>query len=142
MNLDSLLFNATPGGMLVGLGAILLFLCLGKIAGISGIFFGMFRPHLEFWRPVFLLGLILGAFAMIEWQPSLHQITRPTPSALWLIFAGFVVGLGTRMANGCTSGHGVCGLGRLSIRSLAAVVSFMVSGIFAATFLRHALGIA
>ena len=141
MDFDTLFFYATPGGMLVGLGAILLFLSLGKIAGISGIFFGMFRRPLETWRPVFLLGAILGSALVIHWLPALAQITRPAPSSVWLVLSGFIVGLGTRMANGCTSGHGVCGLGRLSIRSLVAVISFMVSGIVAATFLRHLLGV-
>jgi uncharacterized protein len=133
--------NAVIGGMLVGLGAVLFYLSIGKIAGISGIFFGIFNKNSEKWRITFIVGLLLGASLIISFMPELATISRPNPGSLAIIVAGFLVGAGTRASNGCTSGHGVCGLGRLSIRSFAAVITFMVSGIFAATFLRHWIGL-
>ncbi|MFZ4538810.1 YeeE/YedE family protein [Propionivibrio sp.] len=137
----NMLINSVIGGVLVGLGAILFYLSLGKIAGISGIFFGIFNVNFEGWRIIFIAGLLLGALLVIIVMPELATITRPNPGPLAIIVAGFLVGVGTRASNGCTSGHGVCGLGRLSIRSFVAVISFMVTGIFAATFLRHWMGL-
>lgn len=139
--MTAMFLNAILGGALVGLGAVLFFLSIGKIAGISGIFFGMFRRGAELWRPAFFVGLIGGSLLVVNWMPELRVITRPDPGLMALIASGFIVGWGTRMANGCTSGHGVCGLGRLSVRSLVAVLSFMGAGIVAASLLRHWFGL-
>ena len=109
--------SALIGGGLIGVSAILLLLFNGRIAGISGILNAALNPGETEggWRLLFLLGLILGAGAYVWIRPD----ANPTPVALplWLLgIAGFLVGFGTRMGSGCTSGHGVCGLGRFSFR--------------------------
>src|SRR3954464_7552167 len=117
------------GGMLIGLSASLLLLCDGKIAGISGIVAGMLSPKKNdtWWRIIFVIGLLTGGLllALLAPQTLAIAITR-SPAAL--ILAGLLVGFGTRLANGCTSGHGVCGLSRGSKRSLIATAAFMATG--------------
>lgn len=125
------------GGALIGLAAVLLWLLIGRIAGISGIAgralhsLGRGRPR---WPLAFLLGLGAGAWLVIYLSGS-----RPVPpedfSPLWLLFAGLLVGFGTRLGSGCTSGHGVCGLSRFSLRSLTATGIFMVTAMLVATLL-------
>jgi uncharacterized membrane protein YedE/YeeE len=115
---------------------------LGRIAGISGILFTSLGRNGGMWRWMFVGGLICGAGIMAMLLPEMNVVSRPNPGLLVLIISGLIVGWGTRMGSGCTSGHGVCGMGRLSIRSLAAVGSFMAAGIIVATFVRHLLGIA
>jgi uncharacterized membrane protein YedE/YeeE len=128
------------GGILIGLSATLLLALNGRIAGISGIVNGAITfAKDETWRWLFLGGMLGGGF-LYEYVLA----PQPTPvygfAPLTMIMAGFLVGFGTRMGNGCTSGHGVCGLGRLSVRSLAAVATFMATG-FATVFVtRHLLG--
>jgi uncharacterized membrane protein YedE/YeeE len=128
------------GGVLIGLSASLLLLFNGRIAGISGIAFGLFRragrDELA-WRLAFLLGLMgAGATAM----NLLGQRTPSPASVPVLILAGLLVGYGTSLGGGCTSGHGVCGLARLSKRSLVAVLVFMGSAIATVFVVRHVLG--
>ncbi|QPF76551.1 YeeE/YedE family protein [Roseateles sp. DAIF2] len=131
-------WSALAGGALIGLAAALLVLLNGRIAGISGVLGALLQPSAERgWRLAFLAGLI-GA-------PLLWGLlaARPAPriDAGWglLVAAGLLVGLGTRYGAGCTSGHGVCGLARLSPRSLVATLVFMAAG-FAAVFVaRHLL---
>ncbi|WP_293932426.1 YeeE/YedE family protein [Iodobacter sp.] len=125
------------GGALIGLASGLLALLAGKIAGISGILGGLLNAQSDMqWRAAFLLGLVLTPlFWMAFNTPANIQITASTPT---LIIAGLLVGLGTRYGNGCTSGHGICGLSRFSIRSLAAIASFMAAG-FITVFLTHHL---
>lgn len=130
---------ALIGGMLIGLSATLLLVFNGRIAGISGIFNGAFRLAEDWtWRWLFLAGLLGGA-AIYEYglaaQPTPTQAFAPVAMAV----GGFLVGVGTRMGNGCTSGHGVCGLGRLSPRSLAAVITFMATAIITVFVIRHLL---
>ena len=116
------------GGVLLGLSAMWLLLSLGRIAGISGIAWGSIAGPERPWRWLFLLGLLAGGLL------AHNVIGQPVPAesaaTLWLIAAsGLLVGLGTRMGGGCTSGHGVCGLGRRSSRSLVATLTFMTLGI-------------
>ena len=128
------------GGILVGLSAVLLMGGIGRIAGISGIFGGLLTaaPQSDVpWRAMFITGLILGSLAVVAsggfdragfWFP---------PSMLAMAAGGLLVGVGTRLGGGCTSGHGVCGLARLSGRSLAATVTFLVVAILVVFLTRH-----
>jgi hypothetical protein len=93
------------------------------------------------WRWLFLGGIVLGAGLGAHLFPSLNIVSRPSPGIWILVLAGLMVGWGTRQGGGCTSGHGVCGLGRLAPRSLVAVLVFMTAGIFTASLLRHWLGV-
>lgn len=125
------------GGMLIGLAAALLILFNGRIAGISGILGGLLRPRSDDlgWRIAFLAGLVGTPLLWQLWQalPPV-QIDAGTPA---LIAAGLLVGVGVRYGAGCTSGHGVCGLSRLSPRSLAATCAFMAAGFLTVYLLRH-----
>ena len=135
--------SALVGGALIGLSATLLLLFTGRIAGISGILNAFIDPRERDsgWRGMFLLGLMVGAGAYVWTQPGAAPIPAQLP--LWILgLAGFLVGIGTRMGSGCTSGHGVCGLGRFSARSLVATLIFMASGIATVFVVRHLLGIA
>ncbi|WP_370690772.1 YeeE/YedE family protein [Methylicorpusculum sp.] len=143
----TLLENFTPlssfsGGLLIGLAATLLLLFNGRIAGISGIMSGLISPGKGeiFWRLVFLLGLVLGALLVKAVIPDSIKIREGFPYGL-LAIGGFLVGFGTRMANGCTSGHAVCGIARLSKRSIAATLTFIVSGMMTVYLLRHLIGL-
>ena len=128
---------ALAGGMLIGLAAALLILFNGRIAGISGILGGLLRPRSGDlgWRVAFLAGLIGTPLLWQLWRavPPV-QIDAGTPA---LIVAGLLVGVGVRYGAGCTSGHGVCGLSRLSPRSLAATCAFMAAGFLTVYLLRH-----
>jgi uncharacterized membrane protein YedE/YeeE len=132
---------ALLGGVLIGLAATLLLGSIGRIAGISGIFNGIgdaLRGD-RAWRLAFLLGM-MGAGALTLQFVAAPPVRAQTGATALLLVAGFLVGFGTRMGNGCTSGHGVCGLGRLSWRSLAAVLTFMGSGMATVYVMRHLLG--
>jgi uncharacterized membrane protein YedE/YeeE len=130
---------ALLGGALIGLAAAMLVLLNGRIAGISGILGGLLlaRSGEMGWRAAFLLGLIAAplVYALFARLPPV-QIEAGTGA---LLAAGLCVGLGTRFAGGCTSGHGVCGLARLSPRSLAATLTFMASGLITVFVMRHLL---
>lgn len=133
--------SALLGGILIGLSATLLLLLLGRIAGVSGMVHTLVAPPLAestLWRWLFLAGLVLGT-AIYEY--GLAGAPAPTsPLAPWaMIIGGFLVGFGTRQGNGCTSGHGVCGLGRLSPRSLVAVLVFVATGMITVFVMRHVL---
>lgn len=121
------------GGILIGAAASLLILFNGKIAGISGIIGGLFQPRKgdTSWRLAFIAGL-LGAPLIYSLFTELPDIRIDANNGI-LIAAGLIVGVGTRYGSGCTSGHGVCGLSRLSPRSLVATITFMAAG-FAATY--------
>jgi uncharacterized membrane protein YedE/YeeE len=129
------------GGMLIGLSASLLLLCDGKIAGISGIVAGMLNPKKNdtWWRIVFAVGLLTGGLLLALLAPHTLAIAI-TRSPAALILAGLLVGFGTRLANGCTSGHGVCGLSRGSKRSLIATAAFMATGAATVYVINHLLG--
>ena len=124
------------GGVLIGLSAAWLLLANGRIAGISGILSGLFeqRDDSTHWRFLFVIGLLIGGGILAFFQPS--RIVVPEGRSLFAIaVAGVLVGFGTRMGSGCTSGHGVCGLARFSKRSLIATLSFMFTGFMTATFI-------
>lgn len=132
--------QAFAGGLLIGAAALLLFAALGRIAGISGITFGLLWGEAgdKLWRVLFLLGLAVGGIVAVAIGfPLASEGTLAQPmQAPLLILAGLLVGVGTRLGNGCTSGHGICGLARLSPRSLTAVMAFMAAGFITATLLR------
>jgi hypothetical protein len=121
--------SALLGGLLIGASACLLLLFNGRIAGISGILGGIAVPRSGevAWRVLFLAGLLAGGALAVRFLPGAFGEATVGPWAP-LLAAGFLVGFGTRLANGCTSGHGVCGLGRLSGRSLWATLTFMATG--------------
>ena len=130
------------GGLLIGSSALLLMASQGKIAGISGVVGGLLAPVAtgqRAWRLLFVSGLLVGAL-LVQWVTG-RWVTNAIPASLGLmVVAGFVVGVGTRMGNGCTSGHGVCGLGRRSPRSLVAVMVFMSVAVATVFVSRHVLG--
>ena len=128
------------GGMAIGAAAVLLYHAIGRIAGVSGIFFTATKEG-GLWRLLFLGGIVAGAGLGAYLFPSLNIVSRPNPGTWILILSGLLVGWGTRQGGGCTSGHGVCGLGRLAPRSMVAVIVFMAVGIFTASLLRHWLGV-
>ena len=133
--------SAAIGGALIGLSAVLLMLLTGKIAGISGIFAGLLnvRSDDRAWRIAFIAGLIL--VPVIAGSIG-YGMTPPRLPASWAVIAvaGLLVGLGTRLGGGCTSGHGICGIGRLSLRSIAATIVFMVTAVITVAVTRHVLG--
>jgi len=129
--------SALIGGLMLGFSASLLLLFNGKIAGISGILAYLIKPNTMFsqgaaWRALFLIGLI-SAGIMYPLFTSLAPADIATNNGT-LIMAGLLVGFGSRMGSGCTSGHGICGLSRLSLRSMVATLSFMLAG-FVTTYL-------
>ena len=129
---------ALMGGAMIGLAAAVLVLFNGRIAGISGIVGGLLRPRTgdAAWRIAFVAGLLVAPLAYAAATSSPPALTIDASYPL-LVIAGLLVGVGTRFAGGCTSGHGVCGLSRLSPRSLAATLAFMAAG-FATVFVaRH-----
>lgn len=132
---------ALLGGVLIGLSAVLLLWLTGRVAGISGIVGGVLLPCRGdvAWRVAFLAGLIAAAAAVTTFWPDAPPMRTGTSPWL-LVLAGLLVGVGTRMGNGCTSGHGVCGLGRLSRRSLVAVAMFMATAMATVYVVRHAVG--
>lgn len=119
---------ALAGGALIGASAALLLLANGRVAGVSGVLAGLLDPRAadREWRLLFVLGLVTGGFAARGLLPAAFS-ARGTPVATALV-AGLLVGVGTRLANGCTSGHGVCGVSRLAPRSLAATATFIATG--------------
>jgi len=133
-------WSALAGGMLIGLAAAMLLLLNGRIAGISGILGGLLRPVRgdRAWRAAFVLGLLAAPLVYLLFAPlPKPQIDAGTAA---LLVAGLLVGVGTRYGSGCTSGHGVCGLARLSPRSLVATVVFMGTGFVTVFALRHLAG--
>lgn len=128
---------ALGGGTLIGLAAAYLLWANGRVAGVSGILGGALspRPFDLGWRLAFLAGLLSGG-ALIFVVPARFDMSE-LPSLAQLSIAGVLVGFGTRLGSGCTSGHGVCGIGRGSPRSLVATLVFMVTGAFAVFVVRH-----
>jgi uncharacterized membrane protein YedE/YeeE len=128
------------GGLLIGLSAALLLVGHGRLAGISGILGDAIRPGIadRSWRLLFLAGLIGGGALLFALWPSAfpRAIDGSVPK---MIVAGVLVGVGTRLGSGCTSGHGVCGIGRLSMRSIVATMVFMLAGAVT-VFVTHHVG--
>ena len=129
------------GGIVIGIAALVLLRFYRRIAGISGIFGGLFPFDTgeTLWRLVFLAGLMTGGVVLsfLHSDAVDFQLTYSNPA---LILAGLSVGVGSRMGNGCTSGHGICGLGRLAPRSVVAVLTCMVTGILSAVLVQQLLG--
>jgi uncharacterized membrane protein YedE/YeeE len=139
--------NFTPvpalvGGLLIGLATGLALLMNGKIAGISGVLGRIFRgvPGDTEWRIYFVLGLVVGGAAIFAlYPPSAAYVAMATP--MQMIVAGLLVGFGARVGGGCTSGHGVCGISRRSIRGLVGTVTFMAAGFVTVYVLNHVVGL-
>lgn len=125
--------SALAGGALIGLSASLLLLTHGKIAGVSGLFGGLLQPKTEdrALRLAFLLGLVVMGLAARFVAPSAIGALPASRSLAVVAIAGLIVGFGTRLGNGCTSGHGVCGISRLSPRSILATITFIATGALA-----------
>lgn len=130
MNPDFL--NATIGGLLIAFSVIIMMSLLGKVTGISGIMWQsvkLGRTELnKLWQPAFIVGLIVGpalVHVFLGWE-----FPAPKDDSVWLVVvSGLLVGVGTKLGSGCTSGHGICGIGRFSTRSMVATVTFMATGI-------------
>lgn len=133
--------SAAIGGALIGLSAVLLMLLNGRIAGVTGVFAGLIDPLStdRFWRAAFIAGLIAAPLsaALVGYPIPIPQMPM---SLVTVVAAGLLVGFGTRLSNGCTSGHGICGIARLSPRSIAATAVFMVAAIVVVAFTRHVFG--
>jgi len=130
--------SAAIGGALIGLAAVLLMLFTGRIAGVSGIFGGLLNPQNSdrAWRVAFIAGLILAPLsaALVGQAVPMPQLPK---SFIVIAVAGLLVGFGTRLGSGCTSGHGICGIARLSPRSIAATMIFMVAAIIVVALTHH-----
>ncbi len=132
---------AIVGGALIGISASMMLLLVGRIAGICGIVGGLIEPVAgdTLWRAVFVGGLLVGGALLMGTMSDVFHI--PTGRSLGVIgVAGMLVGFGTRLGSGCTSGHGVCGLSRLSKRSLVATCTFMGTGFLTATLIQILTG--
>ncbi len=129
------------GGAIIGVAVSLMLYLNGRVTGISGIISGALRrPKGDFaWRLNFIFGLILGGIVLQDLYPEAltSNLQREIP---WIVFAGLLVGFGTVMGSGCTSGHGICGISRFSLRSVVATLVFMVFGILSATSFRVLIG--
>jgi hypothetical protein len=132
--------TALLGGAVIGLAAAGLLLLAGRIAGISGIFAGVIRPNrLEVgWQAAFVAGLVAGGLLVARLRPDWfrYDVDRSVGA---IAAAGLLVGFGTRLGNGCTSGHGVCGVSRLSRRSIVATITFMATGALTVFAVEHVL---
>ena len=134
--------SAAIGGLLIGVSASVLWLSLGRVAGISGILGALWTPPAGdiAWRITFLIGLIAAPLIYASAGGAAPRITVPV-SPLLVAVGGLLVGFGTRLGGGCTSGHGVCGLARLSSRSITATAVFMATAILTSFVLRHVIGV-
>ena len=129
--------EAIYGGVLIGVAATMMLLFNGRVTGISGIVGGLLNPVSKdkSWRILFLLGLLVGGFFL----RFFHPVSFVSVSNAWRIdymIAGFFVGFGTLLGNGCTSGHGVCGISRFSFRSIISTIIFILSGILSVVFFK------
>lgn len=143
IDVDSWL-RAAAGGLLIGLAAAVMIVFNGRIAGVSGVLGGLMfdgNGSDRRWRSMFLGGMVLGAVLLTTLVTSLPA-GRLQTGWLGMAIAGLIVGYGTRMGSGCTSGHGVCGIARLSTRSITATITFMAFGTLTVFVIRHLLGAA
>jgi uncharacterized protein len=132
---------ALIGGMLIGVSAVLLMAFSGRVAGVSGIVAGLLPPNPakdRTWRIAFILGLLL-APTVLAFATGDNRIGPPAVGPALLIAAGLLVGIGTALSNGCTSGHGICGVSRLSPRSASAVAVFVATAMLTVFIVRHVL---
>jgi len=135
-------YHGAIGGALIGLSAVFFLWFNGRTAGISGIIHGLCPPknNGSHWRLAFLIGLVIGGLSYFI-LPSVHFSLRSDFSKSILLIGGFLVGFGTRMGNGCTSGHGVCGIARFSKRSIVATLVFIVTAMVTVFIVRHLVGV-
>ena len=133
--------SAAIGGTLIGLSAVLLMMLNGRIAGVTGVFAGLIDPAGgdRAWRATFIAGLIAAPLSAALFGQAFPLPQMPA-SLTMVAVAGLLVGFGTRLSNGCTSGHGVCGFARLSPRSIAATAIFMAAAIVVVALTRHVFG--
>lgn len=135
-------FQSLGGGALIGLAAVLLMLGLGRIFGATGILSGLVffenREELS-WRVALVVGMVAAPFLLFAITGSMPALSIPVSPAM-IVIGGVIVGLGASLGSGCTSGHGVCGLSRLSVRSLVAVPTFMVTAAITVFLIRHVFG--
>ena len=134
-------YTAFSGGMLIGLSVAIMLFFNGRITGISGFIAEVLTPKVDewLWRMVFLTGMIIGSFVFVFLFPDTFVPRTGFPLSL-LIIGGLLVGFGTKLGSGCTSGHGICGLAQLSPRSLVATIVFMFSGAITVFIIRHIVG--
>jgi uncharacterized membrane protein YedE/YeeE len=133
--------SAAIGGALIGLSAVLLMVLTGRIAGISGIFAGLINPQTDDrpWRAAFIGGLVAAPItAMLVGYPV--PMPQMPGSFITIVVGGLLVGFGTRLGSGCTSGHGICGIARISPRSIAATCAFMAAAIVVVALTHHVFG--
>jgi uncharacterized membrane protein YedE/YeeE len=133
---------AALGGLLIGLSASALLFLNGRIAGISGVLGGLLQPDEggRGWRGMFLLGLAAGGFVLLVLHPGALEAAHSSGVGLPIV-SGILVGVGTRLGRGCTSGHGVCGIARFSTRSIVATCVFMAAAILTVYVSRHLVGV-
>jgi len=139
MNINNIYYGVL-GGSLIGISAIGLMLTLGRIAGISGIIQAALWSNDKSWRVFFLIGLIVSCSVFHYFNPG-HIVQRQNFPLGWLAFSGILVGLGTTIGNGCTSGHGICGLSRFSKRSLIATIIFFALALITRYVFHTVLGL-
>ena len=135
-------YAALAGGVLIGLASTLLMLVSGRIMGATGILAGLFQPAnaSDFsWRAVLLAGMVSGPLAVMAVTGQMPAVDVPVSTAM-LVIGGLIVGLGVTYGGGCTSGHGVCGMARLSPRSIAATITFMIFTFATVYVVRHVFG--
>tara|TARA_R110000787_G_scaffold110023_5_gene218661 strand:+ start:185 stop:616 length:432 start_codon:yes stop_codon:yes gene_type:complete len=142
METDFTPFASLTGGVLIGLSTVCLMLLRGRIMGATGILAGAFLPASRYdwvWRVMLLVGMLAGPWIYFAIAGQLPDIDVPVSTAM-LIFGGLLVGIGVTLGSGCTSGHGVCGMARLSPRSFAATATFMLTTGLTVYVIRHILG--
>lgn len=143
MTTDFTPYASLAGGLLIGLAAVLLMLSHGRILGATGILSGIIMPSSVAelsWKSMLLLGMVSAPIllSLVFGYPAIVQVVSSTPM---LVVGGLLVGIGGTLGGGCTSGHGVCGMARLSTRSIVATITFMISTTIAVYVLRHIIGL-
>lgn len=139
--MNSIYFNAFLGGIIIGISTVILLLFSGRVAGNSGIIAGLFRLKKDnaFWKLFYVVGLLFGGIVYLKIQTPPDTVTFSVGPGI-LVIAGLLVGFGTRLGSGCTSGHGICGMSRFSARSVIATCIFMASAI-ATVFILRLIGV-
>jgi uncharacterized membrane protein YedE/YeeE len=129
------------GGLILGGSAMMLYILRGDVAGINGMVTGILRPIKGevSWRILFIIGLVIGGILYRSYGGALETL-EPAVEGYWVVLAGLLVGLGATFGSGCTSGHGICGISRWSVRSMTATVTFMVTAIITVFIIKHVLG--
>ncbi len=135
-------YASLGGGVLIGLASVMLMATLGRIFGATGIMAGLLQPSSSSdfsWRALLFLGMISGPLAVMAITGEMPEVQVPISTTM-LVIGGFIVGLGVTFGSGCTSGHGVCGMARLSPRSIAATITFMIFTGLTVYVMRHVIG--